>query len=55
MKPGPIAALGAAVVLGWMAVFVGEYSTFDWLNLRRQVAEELGDVAHYPGRHLYGL
>ena len=40
MKPGPIAALGAAVVLGWVAVFGGEYSTFDWLNLRRQVAEE---------------
>jgi cell division protein FtsB len=27
-------------VLGWVAVFGGEYSTFDWLNLRRQVAAE---------------
>ena len=40
MKLGPIAALGAAVVLGWVAVFGGEYSTLDWLTLRRQVAEE---------------
>ena len=23
--------------------------------LAQRIAEELGDVAHYPGRHLYGL
>ena len=40
MKPGRIAALCAALVLGWVAVFSGEYSTFDWLTLRRQVAAE---------------
>jgi cell division protein FtsB len=40
VKPGLIAGVGAALVLGWVAVFGGEYSTSDWLNLRRQVAEE---------------
>ena len=24
-------------------------------NQLLRIAEELGDVAHYPGRHLYGL
>lgn len=40
MKPGRIAALGAALVLAWVGVFGGEYSTFDWLKLRREVAGE---------------
>jgi cell division protein FtsB len=40
VKPGRIAVLCAALVLGWVGVFGGEYSTFDWLNLRRQVADE---------------
>ena len=40
MNLGRVAALCAALVLGWVAVFGGEYSTFDWLNLRRQVAEQ---------------
>jgi cell division protein FtsB len=40
MKLGRIGALCAALVLGWVGVFGGEYSTFDWLNLRRQVAQE---------------
>ena len=40
MTPGRLAAFGAALVLGWIAVFGGEYSTFDWLTLRRQVATE---------------
>ena len=40
MKLGRIAALCAVFVLGWLAVFGGEYGTFDWLNLRRQVAAE---------------
>jgi cell division protein FtsB len=35
-----IAALCGAFVLGWVGVFAGEYSTLDWLNLRRQVAEQ---------------
>jgi cell division protein FtsB len=37
---GRWAALAGAVVLGWVGVFGGEYSTFDWLSLRRQVDEE---------------
>ena len=40
MKPGRIAALVAALVLVWVGVFGGEYGTFDWLDLRRQVAGE---------------
>lgn len=40
MKPGRIAALVAALVLGWVGVFGGEYGTFDWLDLRRQVDTE---------------
>lgn len=35
-----MAALGAALVLAWVGVFAGEYSTMDWLDLRRQVAEQ---------------
>ena len=40
MTLGRVAALCAALLLGWVGVFGGEYSTFDWLNLRRQVAME---------------
>ena len=40
MRLGRLAALCAAFVLAWVGVFAGEYSTFDWLTLRRQVAEE---------------
>ena len=40
MKLGRMAALVGALILGWVGVFGGEYSTFDWLSLRRQVAEE---------------
>jgi cell division protein FtsB len=40
MKLGRVAAFCAAVVLVWVGVFGGEYSTFDWLTLRRQVADE---------------
>ena len=40
MKLGLIAGVCAALVLAWVGVFGGEYSTMDWLNLRRQVAEE---------------
>lgn len=34
------AGLAGALVLTWVAVFGGEYSTFDWLTLRREVAGE---------------
>jgi cell division protein FtsB len=40
MRLGRVAAACAAFVLAWVGVFGGEYSTFDWLTLRRQVAEE---------------
>jgi cell division protein FtsB len=46
VKLGPIAGVCAALVLGWVAVFGGEYSTLDWLNLRRQVAAERQAVLH---------
>ena len=32
-------------VLAAFAVLAGEYSTFDWLTMRRQVAEEQGAIA----------
>lgn len=38
-------ALGGALVLAWVAVFGGEYSTFDWLTLRRQLATERSEIA----------
>lgn len=40
MRGTRIAGLAAALVLGALAVFGGEYDTFDWLKLRRQLAEE---------------
>ena len=40
MKPTRLVAYAGALVLAWVVVFAGEYSTFDWLQLRRQVAEE---------------
>jgi len=35
-----LAGLAAALALAILAVFGGEYGTFDWLTLRRQLAEE---------------
>ncbi|MGH7567808.1 MAG: septum formation initiator family protein [Gemmatimonadales bacterium] len=35
-----LAALAAALALAALAVFGGEYGTFDWLTLRGQLAEE---------------
>jgi cell division protein FtsB len=35
-----IAALAGAVVLVMVAVFAGEYSTIDWLNVRTQLADQ---------------
>jgi len=40
MKPARLAALAGAVLVTWVVVFAGEYSTFDWLTMRRQLAEE---------------
>jgi len=40
MKPARLAALAGAVLVAWVVVFAGEYSTFDWLTMRRQLAEE---------------
>jgi len=45
VKPARLALLGGAIVLAWVAVFGGEYSTFDWLTLRRQLARERAEVA----------
>jgi cell division protein FtsB len=45
VRPGRIAALAAASLLAWVAVFAGEYSTLDWLTLRRQLREERQVVA----------
>ncbi len=40
MTRARLAAIAAALVLAGLAVQAGEYSTFDWLTLRRQVAAE---------------
>ena len=38
------AAIGGGVVLALVAVLAGEYSTPDWLTLRRQLGEERDSV-----------
>lgn len=40
MKRTRLAALAGCVVLAWVVVFSGEYGTFDWLTLRRQLRDE---------------
>ena len=35
-----LASIGGGVILVLVAVFAGEYSTLDWLKLRRQLAFE---------------
>ena len=40
MRPTQIAGIIGAVVLVGLALLGGEYSTLDWLTLRRQLAEE---------------
>ncbi len=40
MTRAQLAGLIAAVVLAALAFQAGEYSTLDWLTLRRQLAEE---------------
>lgn len=45
MTPARIAAaLGGLALLGF-AIFAGEYSTGDWLKLRRQLARDRDSVA----------
>ena len=39
-----IAGLAGALALLGVAIFAGEYSTIDWLTLRRQLAEERDSV-----------
>ncbi len=40
MTRARVATLGGGLLLAWVVVFSGEYSTFDWLTLRRQIREE---------------
>jgi cell division protein FtsB len=39
-----MAGLAGALVLVGVAIFAGEYSTFDWLKLHRQLAAEQDSV-----------
>lgn len=45
MSRARIAGLAGAVVLLALAVWGGEYSTGDWLTMRRQLADERDNVA----------
>ncbi len=45
MRRTRVAGLVAAVVLLALAVWGGEYSTADWLTMRRQLADEVDKVA----------
>ena len=45
MSRARIAGWGGGLVLVLVAVFAGEYSTLDWLKLRRQLAFERDSVA----------
>lgn len=40
MRPARVAALVGAALLAWVVIFGGEYSTRDWLKLRRALREE---------------
>jgi len=40
VRPARWAALGAGLVLAWVVVFGGEYSTRDWLKLREDLRTE---------------
>lgn len=44
MTRGRLAVVGAVLVLAGLAVQGGEFSTLDWLTLRRQVATERAAV-----------
>jgi len=39
-----VAGIAGALLLAWVVVFGGEYGTFDWLTLRRQLAGEQAAV-----------
>ncbi len=45
MSRWKIAGLVGAVVLAGLALLGGEYSTFDWLTLKRRLAEERRVIA----------
>ena len=45
MTRGRLAGLAGAFVLLGLASWGGEYSTLDWLTMRRQLAEERATVA----------
>ncbi|HYK10636.1 MAG TPA: septum formation initiator family protein [Gemmatimonadales bacterium] len=45
MTPARITALAGGLALVAFAIFAGEYSTGDWLKLRRQLAQERDSVA----------
>jgi len=40
VTPSRIGGFAGALLCAWLVVFAGEYSTLDWLTLRRQLAEE---------------
>ncbi len=44
MTRARLAALGGAALLLGLAAWGGEYSTLDWLTMRRQLAEERAAV-----------
>jgi cell division protein FtsB len=45
LPPTRLAGLAGAVVLLALAVWGGEYSTGDWLTMRRQLGDERDNVA----------
>ena len=44
MTRSQLAGLAGALALAGIAVFAGEYSTFDWLKVHRQLAAEQDSV-----------
>ena len=49
MRPTVVAGIAGALLLGWVVVFGGEYGTFDWLTLRRQLVAERTAVQQLHG------
>jgi cell division protein FtsB len=45
MKRGAVVSVLGVFALVGFALLAGEYGTFDWLTLRRQVAEERAAIA----------
>lgn len=50
MRPARIAALAGGLALLVFAAYAGEYSTPDWLKLRRQLAQERDSVTSLEGQ-----